>query len=175
MARDLSAYFIRSILDYEPDIGLMRWKYREDMGPRWNGRWPGQVAGSPDEKGYIRVQISYGGLKRYYMAHVLAWLWMTADWPPKIIDHRDTNPSNNRWVNLRLATRAENGGNMKMHPKNKSGFKGVSWHKASNSWVAQIKVENTMKHLGCFDNPEAAHVAYMEAAMARFGEFARSR
>lgn len=38
--------------------------------------------------------------------------------------------------------------------KNKSGFTGVSFHKASGKYCAQISFNNKRKHLGLFENPK---------------------
>jgi hypothetical protein len=54
---------------------------------------------------------------------------------------------------------------------NSSGFRGV--YRKGEKWQAQIKVSKRTVHLGSFQSPEEAHAAYLAAARAHFGEFAR--
>src|ERR1700726_3642325 len=55
----------------------------------------------------------------------LAWFYMTGRWGRATIDHRDGNPANNRWKNLRVATPSQNNANRRRPRNNTSGFKGV--------------------------------------------------
>jgi hypothetical protein len=111
---------------------------------------------------------------RQYAAHRLAWLHMTGEWPPADIDHANGDPGDNRWNNLRAATRAQNISNGRKRSTNTSGFKGVSWRSAKEKWQAAITVNGLKRFLGYFDDPAEAHAAYVRAAEKYHGEFARS-
>jgi AP2 domain len=76
-------------------------------------------------------------------------------------------------VNLRPASQSQNTWNKKIHSNNRSGFKGISWHKRNRVWNASIWVNGKTVHLGTFDTPERAWVAYVVAARKHFGIFAR--
>ena len=52
--------------------------------------------------------------------------------------------------------------------KNVSGFKGVRWHKAGKAWQGRIKIDGKERHLGLFDTPEEAAVAYQEVERKAF-------
>jgi len=67
-------------------------------------------------------------------------------------------------VNLRPASQSQNTWNKKIHSNNRSGFKGISWHKRDRVWNASIWVNGKTVHLGTFDTPERAWVAYVVAA-----------
>lgn len=86
------------------------------------------------------------------------------------IDHKDHNPLNNQKSNLRVATRSQNSANMKKTAKTKSGYKGVTFHKGT--WDARIGVNYKRIHIGCFHSPEEAAIAYNEASLKYYGEFA---
>lgn len=88
-------------------------------------------------------------------------------------DHIHGNKMDNRRSELRVVTRAQNQYNQKRQRNNTSGFKGVSFHKASSMWRAVIAVNGKPLHIGSFTTPEKAHEAYCEAARKHYGEFAR--
>jgi len=88
-----------------------------------------------------------------------------------VIDHRDGDPSNNRWNNLRRATPSQNNANRRLQQNNAWGLKGVSRHRSR--WRASIRKDRRTHHLGVFSTPQAAHAAYVAAARKLFGEFAR--
>lgn len=94
--------------------------------------------------------------------------------PPKgmEVDHIDGNGLNNQRSNLRICTRTQNRQNVGAMKNNKSGYKGVSLHKATNKWLAQIRVDGKHHHLGLFTNPEEASKAYIQACKKYHGEFA---
>jgi len=56
---------------------------------------------------------------------------------------------------------------------NKSGYRGVSFDKSRNKWHAEITVDWKKIHLGRFDTPEQAALAYNKAAIEQRGELAR--
>lgn len=88
------------------------------------------------------------------------------------VDHVDRNKLNNRRSNLRLATCAQNRANRGVEGNNTSGFKGVCYHPRCNRWTAAIKFNGKRMHLGFYDTPEQAALAYNEEAIKLFGEFA---
>jgi hypothetical protein len=94
--------------------------------------------------------------------------------PGYVVDHIDGDGLNNRRLNLRLATLAENARNRRLDVDSRSGLKGVTWHKKGRKWNARINVGGQIMHLGLFETADAAHAAYMEAANFHFGEFARA-
>jgi len=98
---------------------------------------------------------------------------LLGDPPGFFIDHRDCNGLNNRRENLRTATVAENNRNHRTRKNNTSGFKGVSLHKQSQRWQASIWADRKIRHLGSFDTPEAAHLAYVAASAELHGDFGR--
>jgi HNH endonuclease/AP2 domain len=159
---DLTAEAVRRLFIYDPYSGLLQYRERGPRRPR------GWFAGAKDPKsGYLRVQV---GLRKYLVAR-LAWLWMTGQWPKDDVDHVDLDRTNNRWGNLRPATRAQNIVNSGLRATNKSGFKGVSFK--NGRWRATIRTGGRCLHLGYFPSPEEASRVYEEAASQSFGEFHR--
>jgi hypothetical protein len=162
----ITADELREIIDYDPESG----EFTHRIGRKGRGTKAGAPAGRIGGDGYLRL-----GLRgRRYRANRLAWLYMTGEWPDRIIDHANGDPMDNRFSNLRLATSSQNGANGRKPSHNSSGFKGVNWHAKAGKWRAYIKDKGKPIHIGYFTSAEAAHAAYLEKAREIFGEFARA-
>lgn len=90
----------------------------------------------------------------------------------KYTDHINGNKLDNRRVNLRACTNAQNMRNIPAKKQNTSGFKGVTWQEDCRRWKAQIKVNYKNIHVGIFKVKEDAARAYNDAALKYFGKFA---
>jgi len=90
------------------------------------------------------------------------------------IDHKNNNTFDNRKCNLRLCTRTQNRCNSRKQKNNTTGYKGVSYHKTTKKYRAQINNNKKRIHLGYFDDPKKAHEKYCHAAIKYYGEFARA-
>jgi hypothetical protein len=89
------------------------------------------------------------------------------------VDHRNGNGLDNQRKNLRVATRTQNHANVAKLKNNTSGFKGVSYNKASKKFHAYIRTGGkNSKTIGYFETAEEASFAYKKAAVEIFGEFA---
>lgn len=89
------------------------------------------------------------------------------------VDHRDGNGLNNQRTNLRVCTRSQNAMNQRKNPKRLSGFKGVSISSDRKKWVAQICINQQRTPLGTFNTEYEAALAYNDAAIRLFGDFAK--
>ncbi len=90
----------------------------------------------------------------------------------KIIDHRDGNGLNNQCENLRPATPSLNQANQASVKPHSSRYRGVRWHSRAKRWYAEVKANQRCVYLGSFTNEVDAAIAYDEAAIRFFGEFA---
>jgi hypothetical protein len=86
------------------------------------------------------------------------------------VDHINGDGLDNRRVNLRPASTAQNARNRGRQANNTSGFKGV--YIRGSRWRAMIQVDGRLIHLGSHSDPESAARAYDSAASQHFGEFA---
>lgn len=152
-------------------------RFRYDDGKvfvKKSGQWKGKVgdeAGSPRPDGRRVIQVK--GTRLF--THQIVWLIHNDDLPEGTIDHKDTDPTNNRIENLRAATDSQQQGNKRLQVNNTTGYKGVNYRKdvKEKPWRAFIKDDGKTIHLGYFATKEAAARAYDSAALEKFGDFAQ--
>lgn len=86
------------------------------------------------------------------------------------VDHMDKDKLNNTKANIRLVTTTQNLRNARPWKKATSKYKGVMW--SDQQWRAKIQVDGEQIELGYFLTQREAAIAYNEAALKYFGEFA---
>ena len=127
------------------------------------------VAGCKDSHGYVVLKIG----SKMFKAHRLAFLYMLGRFPKGDVDHVNMQRADNRWINIREATRRENNVNLRSRPGSSSKFLGVAFSKTHSKWAARIRTPQGRKLLGYFDCEVAAAMAYHRAAKSEHGDFAR--
>ena len=162
--RNITQDELKALLNYDSETGVFTWKIRLSYNV------PAGAEAGCIEKTYGYHLIGIG--KASYRAHRLAWLYMTGEMPSVHIDHINGNKADNRFANLRKASYAENGRNAKLSITNKSGVKGVSWHKSNQLWVANLRVNKKHKYIGGFKTIEEAANAIKQAREELHGQYA---
>ncbi|WP_080410369.1 HNH endonuclease signature motif containing protein [Burkholderia ubonensis] len=135
---------LKEILRYDSTSGEFFWlrnRYRAQVGQR---------AGYRQRDGYRRIGI----MGVAYAEHRLAFLYMTGEMPIEV-DHKNRQRDDNRWENLRAATRSENSQNQE--------HLGVTYHAKAGKWQAQIKLNGQSHYLGLFEDIADARAAYAQA------------
>jgi hypothetical protein len=115
-----------------------------------------------------RVEIIGGKQKHIYMHRDIMAFPVGCD-----IDHINGNKLDNRKSNLRICTRSQNNANMGKPSNNTSGYKGVSWDKRANKWVARLNSNGKLQWSKHFDNKIDAAKAYNSVILEVFGQFAK--
>jgi hypothetical protein len=87
-------------------------------------------------------------------------------------DHKNRNGLDNRRTNLRLATQSQQCINQNIRIDNKSGYKGVSFHKATGKWTVQLRFHGKQYYFGLYKSRKKAALKYDLIARKYFGEFA---
>ncbi len=138
---------LRQLLIYDPATGTLTWR---------EGRLAGREA---------FTNISSAGYKRGYLlgklfqAHRVILTLVNGREPPADVDHINGDKSDNRWVNLREATRSQNARNTKRRADNTTGAPGVHWRKDGKRW----QVHACGQHQGYFDTFDEAVLARRKA------------
>lgn len=126
---------LKLLFTYNPSTGIFTRNFSVN---KWK---KGEIAGGVTREGYIKIRV---GSKKH-SAHRLAFLYMVG-FIPDCIDHIDGDKANNRWDNLRIATRSENGYNRSLQVNSTTGVKGLVYYPNENNYgkpryKAQIRVE----------------------------------
>lgn len=150
----VTAARLREVFHYDPNTGVFTRNICH------NAKHVGRVNGARHQSGYLKFRVDG---HRYY-AHRLAWLYSYGVWPSGEIDHINGVKDDNRIVNLREATHAQNCENRRSRSeKTTSRYTGVHWSKDRQLWATSLCVGGRVIRLGCFESEEAAYEAYLAA------------
>lgn len=145
---------LKEVLRYDQETGVFTWKARVSIRVR-----AGDQAGSIGRKGRRHIRVD-GVL---YAASRLAYFYVTGAMPIAQVDHIDTDPTNDRFVNLRDVSQPLNCENhRKAYANSKTGVLGVV-RVPSGRFAAQIRKDRRSIYIGTFDTTDAAHGAYVAA------------
>lgn len=116
-----------------------------------------------NQHGYLHVQLNQNGkIKTFRIHRLVAEAFCENPNNYDTVDHQDKNKLNNYYQNLRFASSKMQARNTSLSRKNSSGIKGVSFHKAVNSWIGQINDDNgnhISKGFSCNKYPNAKQLA----------------
>jgi hypothetical protein len=156
--RELTAERLRELFRYDPATGVFTRRISTS-----NRVKAGETVGTPDGAGYLRVMVD----DHNYRLHRLAWLYVHGRWPAQRCDHKNGLRHDNRIDNLRDVTPSVNNENARAaRSNNLLGLLGVSRNARGRPYKARIKVKGAVVLLGNFDDPVAAHAAYVDAKRA---------
>ena len=152
-----------AIFRYEPDGTI--W-YREQITGRGRPRNMNKPVGSFNGTG----RLHFGFKGKFYEVHKVIWEMHYGSVTPGMeIDHKNNMPNDNRIENLQELTHGDNSKKQLISKNNKTGYKGVSFHKRDNQFQSYICVNYKTIHLGYFDTAEEAYEARKIAELHYYG------
>lgn len=147
---------LKQLLQYDPNNG--RFTRLVARGPSKAG----SEAGRKNTQGYRHIHID----GHDYLSHRLAFLYMTGSFPGDEVDHINRVRNDNRWANLRHATRLTNNTNKGVYRNNASGVPGVSWKAKYKRWNVMFWADGKEFYVGSFQDKQSAIKARAEALAA---------
>lgn len=174
-------------LNYDPETGKLFWKHSarhhfktDGAWKRFNNRKAGGEAGHKHRQKNgdphaVVIRLNLYGKDMWLLAHRIIHRLMGVEIPEGMeVDHRNRNPWDNRWENLRIATQSQNLCNTDSRRvgadgKPRSLPKGVSIQ--LGRYKAQIVLNGKKRHIGMYSTPEEAAAAYRGKAESSHGEF----
>lgn len=112
----------------------------------------------------------FNGIQRL-CTHIIFFI-MTSKWPEpgNLIDHKDNNPYNNEWKNLREATYTQNAHNRQSSGRWNHADKGLEMGVEVTPF-GRYRVKLRGKHLGTFLTIPEANACILAARKEAYGEF----
>ena len=171
--KKLTKQKIEYLFNVDCDNGKLYWKHRE-----WPKKKIGHEAGSINKTKRIKNN-SYCSVfinGKFYKRHHIIYCYATGEWPDKnhIVDHINRNPTDDRIINLRMATIFQNMYNKSPYNKKSDLPQGVDVVHCLNKDIyrARIRVNKKNINLGCHETKAKANECYLLARKKYFGEFA---
>lgn len=173
---------IQDYMSYDPETGSLKWLERpahlfsgsekrssNHVAANWNSRNAGKEAFTAVGVHGYRTGTLMG---RRLLLHRVAFFIQKGVWP-SFVDHINGDRLDNRWVNLRQVSHAQNNRNSKGYGGT-SAFIGVSWNKSLEGYMAKVH-HNGRTHYCGFSKTDPEKVARKRDAKALelFGEHAR--
>jgi hypothetical protein len=159
----LTLELVNEYLTYDAETGNL---YQRKKRPHIQ---VGSLAGCLRHTGYRYIELK----GRKYPAHHIVWLLETGEVPTKFLDHIDGEKSNNHISNLREVTNKQNTENRGKQRNNTTGYKGVTYNKRLNKYIAQIQHNSKQMHIGVYSTAYEAHISYEAKAKELFTHYAQ--
>lgn len=114
--------------------------------------------------GYYKVCLCKDGKIKSFTVHRLVWITFNGDTDLDVLHNVEGNKLDCRLSNLHIGTDRQNSHEYQASVKSTSQYMGISWHKSTSKWQAQITINGKQKHLGRFKTELEAAESYQNAS-----------
>ena len=140
--KDIDIKLVNELFTYNPETGEFRNKVTRGRARE------GELAGSVSNRGYLKLQVAYN---QVFAAHRVAWAIYYNEQPPKEIDHKNRNKTDNSISNLIASDRVQNNAN-----KNCKGYTIDPYGR----YRVRVTVGGKRISVGIYDTPEEAQAVF---------------
>lgn len=126
-----------------------------------------------DHKGYVRINKQVNG--KQFGVRLHRFILELNDKEKRQVDHINGDKLDNRKSNLRLVTNSQNQMNKRPQRKSKSGQNGVIYLENRKRWLARIRRDGRLYHIGYYADLDEAVAARLKAENSLFGEYSYAR
>lgn len=160
----LTAKIVYELFDCDPLTGKLYWKRRAS---RWFAT--GRACSVWNAKHATKEAFTYKDCDGYFMGRIFGKSYFahriiyfhSYGWLPQEVDHLNGKPSDNRIMNLRAVTRAQNQQNRRLQHNNTSGYAGVYFDKQRKVWRGNVWHNGKKHSCGYSETKEGAHIAVL--------------
>lgn len=157
---------LRRILSYDKDLGEFTWLCPPKNHPRLIGVKAGSARNcSRGYSAYWVIKIDRKSYKRSQLAFLYVLGYM-----PNLIDHKNGDTLDDKFLNLRIATVQENALNHRDHRKESTLPQGVRLL-PSGKYQARARYNGEFFNLGTFENANDASEEYEKFRKEKHGDF----
>lgn len=135
---------------YIATVDLDDLKKVEELGASW-----GILCDVRSDTNYARARVNG--------KHTLLHRWLLGLSDGVQTDHKDRNGLNNKRENIRACTQPENRQNIGAYKCNRTGVRGVTFHKATRKYQVNVQVNGVNRYLGIFKTIEEADIVARKA------------
>ena len=116
---------------------------------------------SKNNLGYYHVVLYKDNIRKPFKIHRLIALYFIPN-PENLpcIDHIDQKKANNSISNLRWISISNNSRNITKRQNTSSKYRGVSFHKGREKYVAYVRIDNKLKYIGLYEKEDEAAKAW---------------
>lgn len=141
---------------YDPETGVMLWKYDKHMSKSWNSKHAGKRAGSIANRRYRTITVEISGISHCIYTRRLAYFILHGELP-ELIGTIDGDSFNDSSSNLIALSRSDISKKSKRRLDNVTGVTGVQFSKHANKWLASVCANGSyVGNMKYFDNKEDA-------------------
>jgi len=145
----------------DPDLMLKKWQIDTRNGKVYSLQQKREIGvfNKQNNRVYITFIDKNGKSHQLKRAHII-YYFEHKQMPchqTMVIDHHDQDSTNDKIQNLQPKNKSENRDNTKKRRGCSSKYRGVSWHKPTETWLAKVRIGEENYHCGRYgDEIQAA-------------------